>query len=80
MPTVASAMGRGTALAAARCLGEFGATITFAGSLQSVTRTMPLQVYLARETDSDTAMAANLNFAQMQGGPDGQTGSHTGVL
>ncbi|KAK7683795.1 hypothetical protein QCA50_013171 [Cerrena zonata] len=30
--------------------------------------------------DSDTAMAPNLNFAQMQGGPDGQTGSHTGVL
>lgn len=60
MPTVASALGRGTALAAARCLGEFGATITFAGSLQSVTRTMPLQVYLARETDSDTAMALGL--------------------
>lgn len=60
LPTVFPALGRGTALAAARCLGEFGATITFAGSLQGVTRTMPLQVYLARETDSGTAMALGL--------------------
>jgi len=60
LPTVAPALGRGAALAAARCLGEFGATITFAGSLQGVTQTMPLEVYLARETDSDTAMALGL--------------------
>lgn len=56
-PTMMPALARGTALAAARCLGEFGATLTFAGSLQGTTRTMPLEIYLARETDSDTALA-----------------------
>ena len=45
------------ALALARCLGEFGATLTFAGSMQGVTRTMPLQIYLARESDADLALA-----------------------
>lgn len=57
LPLVAPALARGTALSLARCLGEFGATLTFAGSLQGVTRTMPLQIYLARETDSDNALA-----------------------
>ena len=41
----------GTILAFARCLGEFGATITFAGSLQGTTRTLPLEIYLQRESD-----------------------------
>ncbi|WP_259460469.1 ABC transporter permease [Propionibacterium australiense] len=57
LPLVAPALARGTALSLARCLGEFGATLTFAGSLQGVTRTLPLQIYLARETDSDNALA-----------------------
>ena len=57
LPLVVPALARGTALSLARCLGEFGATLTFAGSLQGVTRTMPLQIYLARETDSDNALA-----------------------
>ena len=56
-PTVLPGLGRGTALALARCLGEFGATLTFAGSMQGVTRTMPLQIYLARESDADLALA-----------------------
>lgn len=56
LPTVAPGLVRGTALALARCLGEFGATLTFAGSLQGVTRTMPLEIYLAREADSGTAL------------------------
>ena len=47
LPTVLPGLGRGAALALARCLGEFGATLTFAGSMQGVTRTMPLQIYLA---------------------------------
>ena len=46
LPTVLPGLGRGAALALARCLGEFGATLTFAGSMQGVTRTMPLQIYL----------------------------------
>ena len=56
LPTVLPGLGRGTALALARCLGEFGATLTFAGSMQGVTRTMPLQIYLARESDADLAL------------------------
>lgn len=57
LPAVLPGLGRGTALALARCLGEFGATLTFAGSMQGVTRTMPLQIYLARESDADLALA-----------------------
>ena len=57
LPTVLPGLGRGAALALARCLGEFGATLTFAGSMQGVTRTMPLQIYLARESDAALALA-----------------------
>ena len=57
LPAVLPGLGRGTALALARCLGEFGATLTFAGSMQGVTRTMPLQIYLARESNADLALA-----------------------
>lgn len=56
LPVIFPAIFRGAALAAARCLGEFGATLTFAGSLQGLTRTMPLEVYLTRETNSDLAL------------------------
>lgn len=57
LPLVAPAIAQGTALALARSLGEFGATLTFAGSLTGVTRTMPLEIYLQRETDPDIALA-----------------------
>lgn len=50
----------GLVLCGARALGEFGATLTFAGSLQGVTRTLPLEVYLQREVDPDTAVALAL--------------------
>ena len=50
----------GAVLSFARALGEFGATITFAGSLQGVTRTLPLEIYLQRETDPDAAVALSL--------------------
>lgn len=43
-------------LAFARSLGEFGATLTFAGSLEGVSRTLPLQIYLLRETDLTAAV------------------------
>lgn len=55
LPLVAPALASGTALAFARALGEFGATLTFAGSLQGTTRTLPLEIYLRRETDPETA-------------------------
>lgn len=50
----------GAVLAFARALGEFGATLTFAGSRQGVTRTLPLEIYLQRETDTDAAVALSL--------------------
>lgn len=57
VPMAAPALASGTALAFARALGEFGATLTFAGSLQGKTRTLPLEIYLLRESDSDLAIA-----------------------
>ena len=57
LPLVLPGLVSGTVLAFARCLGEFGATITFAGSLQGVTRTLPLEIFLQRETDADAAVA-----------------------
>lgn len=56
LPAIKPALVAGTVLAWARALGEFGATITFAGSLPGVTRTMPLAVYTALETDPDAAL------------------------
>lgn len=60
VPLVLPGLGSGMVLAFARCLGEFGATIAFAGSLQGVTRTLPLEVYLLREVDVDGAVALSL--------------------
>jgi len=57
LPMAAPALVSGTALAFARALGEFGATLTFAGSLPGTTRTMPLLIYLAREQDQNLALA-----------------------
>ena len=57
LPLAAPALVRGTALALARSLGEFGATIAFAGSKEGVTRTMPLAIYLERESDTATSLA-----------------------
>lgn len=48
------------AMSWARALGEFGATITFAGNLPGVTQTMPLAVYLALQTDLDAAVALSV--------------------
>jgi molybdate transport system permease protein len=47
-------------LSFARALGEFGATITFAGSLEGVTRTLPLEVYTQAEVNVDSAVALAL--------------------
>nr|WP_216378391.1 ABC transporter permease [Arcanobacterium phocae] len=57
LPILSPSLVSSIALAFSRALGEFGATITFAGSLQAVTRTMPLQIYLQREMDTDQALA-----------------------
>lgn len=60
LPLVLPGLVSGAVLAFARALGEFGATITFAGSLQGVTRTLPLEIYLRRETDAQAAVALSL--------------------
>jgi molybdate transport system permease protein len=60
LPLVLPGLASGTVLSFARSLGEFGATITFAGSLQGVTRTLPLEIYLQREVDPDAAVALSL--------------------
>lgn len=60
VPLVLPGLASGAVLAFARCLGEFGATTAFAGSLQGTTRTLPLLVYLERETDADAAVALSL--------------------
>ena len=60
LPLVVPGLVSGAVLAFARSLGEFGATLTFAGSLQGVTRTLPLEIYLQRETDPDAAIALSL--------------------
>ncbi len=60
LPLVAPSLGAGAALCWARALGEFGATITFAGNLPGSTQTMPLAVYLALENDLQAAIALSL--------------------
>ena len=60
LPLAAPGLLAGGVLAWARALGEFGATITFAGNFPDVTQTMPLTVYLALESDPDAAVALSL--------------------
>jgi len=60
LPLVAPALGAGMVLCWARALGEFGATITFAGNFPGVTQTMPLAVYEALESDPSAAIALSL--------------------
>lgn len=60
LPLLLPGLVSGAVLAFARSLGEFGATLTFAGSLQGVTRTLPLEIYLQRVTDPDAAVALSL--------------------
>jgi molybdate transport system permease protein len=60
LPLLAPGLISGAVLAFARSLGEFGATLTFAGSGVGVTRTLPLEIYLQRESDPDAAVALSL--------------------
>ncbi|RLU99352.1 molybdate ABC transporter permease subunit [Streptomyces griseocarneus] len=60
LPMVASGLVAGAALSWARALGEFGATITFAGNLPGTTQTLPLQVYLLLQDDPEGATAVSL--------------------
>jgi molybdate transport system permease protein len=60
LPLVGPSLLAGAVLCWARALGEFGATITFAGNFPGVTQTMPLAVYQALESDRDTAIALSV--------------------
>jgi molybdate transport system permease protein len=60
LPPALPALGAALALAWARALGEFGATITFAGNLPGVTQTMPIAVYIEGQADLDAAIAISL--------------------
>jgi molybdate transport system permease protein len=60
LPLVAPSLVAGAVLTFARALGEFGATITFAGSLPGVTETLPLAVYAGLEGDPAEAVVLSL--------------------
>ena len=60
LPLARPALLAGTAMSCARALGEFGATITFAGNLPGVTQTMPLAVYVAMQTDLEAAVTLSV--------------------
>ncbi len=60
LPMIRPSLVAGIVLAWARALGEFGATITFAGNLQGRTQTLPLAVFVALESDRDEAVAMSL--------------------
>ncbi len=60
LPLIAPGVAAGAVLCWARALGEFGATITFAGNFPGRTQTMPLAVYLALEQDVDAAIVLSL--------------------
>jgi molybdate transport system permease protein len=60
LPLIAPGIAAGAVLAWARALGEFGATITFAGNFPGRTQTMPLAVYLALQSDPAAAIALSL--------------------
>ena len=60
LPMIGPSLRAGALLAWARALGEFGATVTFAGNLQGRTQTLPLAVFVALGSDRDTAIAISL--------------------
>lgn len=60
LPLLLPALGSSLVLAFARALGEFGATITFAGSLRGSTQTLPLAIYTTAQDDVDAAVAMSL--------------------
>ena len=68
LPLAMPSLLAGAALSTARALGEFGATITFAGNLPGVTQTMPLAVYVALQSDLETAAVLSILLVAMSFG------------
>jgi len=67
VPMIAPSLRAGLVVAWARALGEFGATITFAGNLAGHTRTMPLAVYVALESQPEAAIVLSLVLVLVSG-------------
>lgn len=65
LPAIAPSLGAGAVLAGARALGEFGATITFAGNLVGRTQTLPLAIYMALQGDTGVAVGLSLVLLSM---------------
>ncbi|MET0324226.1 MAG: ABC transporter permease [Ilumatobacteraceae bacterium] len=83
IPAIRSALVAGTVLAWARALGEFGATITFAGNFPGTTRTIPMTTYLSLQSDPPQALILSLllitvSFAVLIGLRDRWLGGGTG--
>ncbi len=68
LPLAAGGLGAGAALAFARGIGEFGATIMFAGSLQGRTQTLSLAIYEQFDLDFDVALAISAVLVVVSGG------------
>ena len=68
VPTAAPGLAAGGALALGRALGEFGATLMFAGSLQGITQTAPLAIYDRFATDFDAALALSAVLVAVSAG------------
>ena len=81
LPAIRPGLVAGAVLAWARALGEFGATITFAGNFPGTTQTMPLATYLALNDDPEKALVLSLilivvSFAVLVGLRDRWLGGH----
>jgi molybdate transport system permease protein len=57
LPLIWPALAAGTVLTWARALGEFGATITFAGNLPGTTQTVPLAIYISQTSGKSTKLS-----------------------
>ena len=68
LPLAGSGLGAGMALGWARAVGEFGATIIFAGSLTGVTRTAPIEIYLGLSDNLDAGLATAAVLIAASGG------------
>ncbi|MCB0999599.1 MAG: molybdate ABC transporter permease subunit [Acidimicrobiales bacterium] len=84
LPSIRPALVAGAVLSWARALGEFGATITFAGNFPGTTQTMPLAVYLSLETDPEEALVLalvliSISFLVLVGLRDRWFGARTSV-
>ena len=65
VPQIRSGIVAGAVMCFARALGEFGATVTFAGNVSGVTQTLPLAIYLQLQRDDDAAIAMAVGLLVM---------------